>query len=38
MEILLIEDNPSDVKLLEEAFRELGTDINIQVARDGAEA
>lgn len=36
-ELLIIEDNPGDVRLLEEAFRELQADIHIQVARDGAE-
>jgi two-component system, chemotaxis family, response regulator Rcp1 len=37
LELLLIEDNPGDVRLLEEAFRELGADIHMQVAKDGAE-
>jgi two-component system, chemotaxis family, response regulator Rcp1 len=37
LEVLLIEDNPGDVRLLEEAFRELGADIRMQVAKDGAE-
>jgi two-component system, chemotaxis family, response regulator Rcp1 len=37
IEILLIEDNPGDVRLLEEAFRELQADIHLEVARDGAE-
>jgi two-component system, chemotaxis family, response regulator Rcp1 len=37
IEVLLIEDNPGDVRLLEEAFRELQADIRMQVARDGAE-
>ncbi len=37
VEVLLIEDNPGDVRLLEEAFRELKANINIQVAKDGAE-
>lgn len=36
--MLIIEDNPGDVRLLEEAFRELRADVNIQVAKDGAEA
>lgn len=36
-ELLIIEDNPGDVRLLEEAFRELEADIRIRVARDGAE-
>lgn len=37
LKILLIEDNPGDVRLLEEAFKELDANILIQVARDGAE-
>ena len=36
-ELLIIEDNPGDVRLLEEAFRELQANIHIQIARDGAE-
>jgi CheY-like chemotaxis protein len=35
--LLIIEDNPGDVRLLEEAFDELRANIKIQVARDGAE-
>jgi two-component system, chemotaxis family, response regulator Rcp1 len=35
--LLIIEDNPGDVRLLEEAFRELRANVNIQVAKDGAE-
>lgn len=37
IDILVIEDNPGDVRLLEEAFRELQADIRMHVARDGAE-
>ena len=37
VEVLLIEDNPGDVRLLEEAFRELHADIRMLVAKDGAE-
>ncbi len=37
-ELLVIEDNPGDVRLLEEVFRELAADVHISVARDGAEA
>ena len=37
VEVLIIEDNPGDVRLLEEAFRELGADVHIRVAKDGAE-
>jgi CheY-like chemotaxis protein len=35
--LLIIEDNPGDVRLLEEAFQELEANITIQVAKDGAE-
>lgn len=38
LELLIIEDNPGDVRLLEEAFQELHANVNIRVARDGAEA
>lgn len=37
LEVLVIEDNPGDVKLLEEAFQELEANINLHVAHDGAE-
>jgi two-component system, chemotaxis family, response regulator Rcp1 len=37
MHVLLIEDNPGDVRLLEEAFRELSANVRIEVAKDGAE-
>lgn len=37
IEVLLIEDNPGDVRLLQEAFRELHANIHLRVARDGAE-
>jgi two-component system, chemotaxis family, response regulator Rcp1 len=37
VEVLIIEDNPGDVRLLEEAFGELEMEIHIQVAKDGAE-
>jgi chemotaxis family two-component system response regulator Rcp1 len=37
IQLLIIEDNPGDVRLLEEAFRELRADVNIHVAKDGAE-
>lgn len=35
--LLIIEDNPGDVRLLEEAFGELRANVEIQVAKDGAE-
>jgi chemotaxis family two-component system response regulator Rcp1 len=38
LEVLVIEDNPGDVRLLEEAFRELDANVSMHVARDGAEA
>lgn len=37
-EILVIEDNPGDVRLLQEVFLELAADVRLSVARDGAEA
>lgn len=37
IQVLVIEDNPGDVRLLEEAFQEIQAEINLQVARDGAE-
>jgi two-component system, chemotaxis family, response regulator Rcp1 len=37
LELLIIEDNPGDVRLLEEAFRELHANVHICVAKDGAE-
>lgn len=36
--ILLVEDNPGDVRLTQEAFREGNIKVNIEVARDGVEA
>jgi CheY-like chemotaxis protein len=37
VQLLIIEDNPGDVRLLEEAFSELKANVKIQVAKDGAE-
>lgn len=37
LELLLIEDNPGDIRLLEEAFDEIRADVHISVARDGVE-
>ncbi len=37
-EILIAEDNPADVRLIEEALRVLDPPPNIHVARDGEEA
>lgn len=36
--LLLIEDNPGDVRLMEEALKELPYSVTIQVLRDGVEA
>ena len=36
--ILLIEDNPGDVRLTKEAFKEGKTDIKLEVIMDGVEA
>ena len=38
IELLLVEDNPGDVKLTREALREAGVANNLTVARDGQEA
>jgi two-component system response regulator len=38
VDILLVEDNPKDVKLALHAFKKSNLANNIQVARDGAEA
>jgi CheY-like chemotaxis protein len=36
--ILLIEDNPADIRLTKEAFRESNKDIQLEVVTDGREA
>ncbi|MBT8221362.1 MAG: response regulator [Bacteroidia bacterium] len=36
--ILLIEDNPGDVRLTQEAFKEAGMEVTLDVAMDGVEA
>jgi len=38
IEILLVEDNPADIRLTQEAFKETRTPYHIHVVRDGAEA
>jgi CheY-like chemotaxis protein len=38
VEILLVEDNPGDVRLTQEAFRAANEAINLHVATDGVEA
>lgn len=37
-EVLVVEDNPGDVRLLEEAFHELNARLKLRVAKDGEEA
>ncbi len=37
-EILLVEDNPGDVRLVDEAFRSAGLPHNLNVAGDGVQA
>lgn len=36
--MLLVEDNPGDVRMLQEAFKEAGVKCNLHVARDGEQA
>ncbi len=36
-QILVVEDNPADVRLLQEVFNELCADVTLRVANDGAE-
>jgi chemotaxis family two-component system response regulator Rcp1 len=38
MEILLVEDNPGDIRLTQEAFREGNLKTNLSVVQDGVEA
>jgi two-component system, chemotaxis family, response regulator Rcp1 len=38
MEVLLIEDNPGDVRLFKEVFKDSQIPYHLSVARDGAEA
>ncbi|MGQ9780624.1 MAG: response regulator [Bacillota bacterium] len=37
-ELLLVEDNPGDVRLIKEALKETRLQINLHVAKDGTEA
>ena len=37
-EVMLVEDSPGDVRLTQEAFREINADIRLHVATDGVEA
>jgi chemotaxis family two-component system response regulator Rcp1 len=36
--VLLVEDNPGDIRLTEEAFKEASLDCNLHVVEDGEEA
>ena len=38
IEVLLVEDNPGDVRLTQEAFRDVNRDIRLHLACDGMEA
>ena len=38
IEVLLVEDNPGDVRLTREAFREANSSVALHVASDGVEA
>ncbi len=38
LEILLVEDSPSDVRLIQEALKETPANVHITLARDGVEA
>ena len=38
VEILLVEDNPGDVRLLQEAFKEGGLTCRLNITRDGEQA
>ena len=38
MEVLLVEDSPGDVRLMQEAFRDANQSIHLNVATDGVEA
>jgi CheY-like chemotaxis protein len=38
IDVLLVEDNPGDVRLTREAFREANASIHLHVASDGVEA
>src|SRR5947208_3024002 len=37
-EVLLVEDNPADVRLFREALREHGSDVNLSVVTNGEDA
>jgi chemotaxis family two-component system response regulator Rcp1 len=38
IEVLLVEDSPGDVRLTQEAFRDVNSSVHLQIASDGVEA
>ncbi len=38
LELLLVEDNPGDIRLLQEAFHDSGIRVSLHIARNGLEA
>jgi two-component system, chemotaxis family, response regulator Rcp1 len=38
IEVLLVEDSPGDVRLTQEAFRDVNSSVHLHVASDGVEA
>jgi two-component system, chemotaxis family, response regulator Rcp1 len=38
IEVLLVEDNPADIRLMQEAFKTLTTPLSVTIARDGQQA
>ncbi len=38
VELLMVEDNPGDIRLTQEALKECKLQVNLRVARDGVEA
>jgi two-component system, chemotaxis family, response regulator Rcp1 len=38
IEVLLVDDSPGDIRLMQEAFRDANSEIQLHVARDGHEA
>jgi len=38
MQVLLVEDNPGDVRLTQEAFRDANSSVHLHVASDGVQA
>ena len=38
IQVLLVEDNPGDVRLIQEAFKDSGLTAQLNIARDGEQA